>query len=381
MYFGESDPAFAFTDNSAAADNHEIKMSGKAKQLLWNAREVTDAVNPKGIYSRTSEYPEGAKRCGEVLKGKKVALIGGGGIVGREVIKNSVFLPEANLIVYDPGLSGNDSEGFQVAATLEEALQDAELVLLNLAGNQEILGAKELALLKRGAKVCNLARGSCVNPQALYEAIESNQISMAGLDVHVAEGKEIANFLEIPDSPADRLPGHWSVLLRKHQRVVATNHSAASEAEAEEINAEDAIRAVHRYNTRGEIENALTVYPMRFPVDGFVYERDGGGYAPLTFKDPRIVMEIFHDGSVPGLIARMRSELGSVVGTELQVVGNTLRNMPRGNRLNGVEMAVIDLPGVALPAEENERLLGELIRKGESLRGVRRARLFRVERK
>jgi phosphoglycerate dehydrogenase-like enzyme len=46
-----------------------------------------------------------------------------------------------------------------------------------------LIGAKELALLPRGAVLVNVGRGTIVDEAALYQALQSGQLAAAGLDV------------------------------------------------------------------------------------------------------------------------------------------------------------------------------------------------------
>ena len=73
-----------------------------------------------------------------------------------------------------------------------------------------------LAMLPKGARVLNVARGGVVNEQALADALKSGQIAGAGLDVFETE--------PIPaDNPLLTAPN-----------VVLTPHLGASTVEAQE---------------------------------------------------------------------------------------------------------------------------------------------------
>ena len=71
-----------------------------------------------------------------------------------------------------------------------------------------IIGARELALLRPGAVLINVARGPLVERAALLDALHSGRLSGAGLDV----------FWEEPPDPADPV---------FREAVVATPHVGA----------------------------------------------------------------------------------------------------------------------------------------------------------
>ncbi len=266
------DQQFASTCNPVATDNRLIKQEDSTAKLKWRLSTVHDAVNPTELDygSDSQDSVEGSGRepveqSAEFFRGKKVAVIGPGRI-GMEVIRKSPFLQGANIYAYDV-VSGRTEDGVTMTTDMDEALADADMVLIHIDGKKEIIGARELALMKRGAMICNVARGQNINPKDLWEAIQSGHISKAGLDTHFVEGDDLNAFKDPPASGEWEL-GHYAYALRKHNSVIAGNHSAASEEEAEGINAEDGVRAIHSYLTRGEIIDGVVTPNTRFPMAG-----------------------------------------------------------------------------------------------------------------
>ena len=85
---------------------------------------------------------------------------------------------------------------------LHALLQEADFVCIltpYTAETKDLIGARELSLMKKTAVLINSARGGIVNEQALYEALQNGTIWAAGLDVFAEE--PIA-----PDHPLLRLP-------------------------------------------------------------------------------------------------------------------------------------------------------------------------------
>jgi phosphoglycerate dehydrogenase-like enzyme len=71
-------------------------------------------------------------------------------------------------------------------AQLHDVLPRADSVVIAIAANEEtrhLIGARELALMKPGAVLVNIARGYIVDGMALAEALKKGTIGGAGLDV------------------------------------------------------------------------------------------------------------------------------------------------------------------------------------------------------
>ena len=49
------------------------------------------------------------------------------------------------------------------------------------------MNASNIAKMKKGSRVINIARGKLIDEQALVDALESKQLAAAGLDVHFDE--------------------------------------------------------------------------------------------------------------------------------------------------------------------------------------------------
>ncbi|KUL92016.1 hypothetical protein ZTR_01347 [Talaromyces verruculosus] len=75
-------------------------------------------------------------------------------------------------------------------SSLDELLKVADCVSLHTPLNkhtQDLIGSKQLALMKPGSRIVNTARGQVLNEDALIEALNSGHISAAALDVHYHE--------------------------------------------------------------------------------------------------------------------------------------------------------------------------------------------------
>jgi len=93
--------------------------------------------------------------------------------------------------------------------SLEELLRRADVVSLFASltkDTRQMIGVRELALMKKSAYLINIARGELIDQDALLDALRKNQIAGAGLDVFESE--------PVFDSPLFALD---NVVLTPHQ--------------------------------------------------------------------------------------------------------------------------------------------------------------------
>jgi lactate dehydrogenase-like 2-hydroxyacid dehydrogenase len=84
--------------------------------------------------------------------------------------------------------------------SLEKLLKDSDFVSLNMPyspSSHHLIGAAQLALMKRTAVLVNAARGGVVDDAALIAALKEKRIAAAGMDVFEGEPKFNPGFLEL----------------------------------------------------------------------------------------------------------------------------------------------------------------------------------------
>jgi phosphoglycerate dehydrogenase-like enzyme len=126
---------------------------------------------------------------GMMLEGKTVGVLGLGRI-GNEVAR---IMKAFNTRVLAWSRSLTQERAAEVGAesvTFETLLKESDFVTVHVHfGPQavDLIGAKEIALMKRGAFLINTGRGPIVNEAAMLEALQSGQLGGVGLDVYNVE--------------------------------------------------------------------------------------------------------------------------------------------------------------------------------------------------
>ena len=148
---------------------------------------------------------------GKDLSGATLGIIGLGAI-GQAVARRAAAF---NMQVVSWTPSGREVPGVR-AVSLEELLQSSDFVSVHLALTTEthnLLDARRIASMKRGAVLVNTARGGIVNEMALGQALEDGHLFAAALDVFEQEPVAL-------DNP-----------LLQHPRVVVVPHIGSATAQ------------------------------------------------------------------------------------------------------------------------------------------------------
>jgi D-3-phosphoglycerate dehydrogenase / 2-oxoglutarate reductase len=124
------------------------------------------------------------------LFGKTVLIIGFGRI-GTRTAKRCLAM-EMNVLVFDPYKPAAEitAAGCEPVADLDAALPRADFVSIHCPKTPETVGmfnAVRLKLMKPSAYLINTARGGIVDEAALYDALASDRLAGAGLDVFEQE--------------------------------------------------------------------------------------------------------------------------------------------------------------------------------------------------
>ena len=124
------------------------------------------------------------------LAGKTLGIVGLGNI-GKKVARRAAAF-DMDVQYFDIArltLDQEDAIGIRFAL-FAELLRTADVVSLHVPlddTTRNLIGARELAMMKSGAILINTCRGPVVDEDALHRALVGGQIAGAGLDVMVAE--------------------------------------------------------------------------------------------------------------------------------------------------------------------------------------------------
>ncbi len=192
--------------NTVAAAEHTMAL------MLALARNVPQAYQSlkQGEWKRSAFM-------GIEVRNKVLGVIGLGR-VGSEVCRRAQSFG-MRLVGFDPFVAPDYARRLGVETkSLDELLGEADFITLHTPltpSTSNLIGRRELGLLKTGARLINVARGELIDEEALLEALDSERLAGVALDVFVSEPPA-------PDSP-----------LVQHPKVLATPHLGASTEEAQ----------------------------------------------------------------------------------------------------------------------------------------------------
>lgn len=166
---------------------------------LYEKLPYYDTFVKSGEYCKNDVFSHFDVRFHELSE--KVWGIIGLGEIGRGVAAVASLFG-CRIIYYSTSGENNNPDYRRVE--LNELLKEADVISVHAPLNdhtRDLIGATELTKMKPSAILLNLGRGPIVNQNALAEALKTNIIAGAGLDVLTSEPMEVGNpLLEIQDS-------------------------------------------------------------------------------------------------------------------------------------------------------------------------------------
>jgi D-3-phosphoglycerate dehydrogenase len=145
------------------------------------------------------------------LRGKSLGIIGFGRIgqevariglaLGMNVLPTDLIINEANI---DINIFANEKVTMNIhvpTVPYKEVLAKSDFISLHIpfGGGKPLIGAEEIASMKKGVYLINTARGGAIDEAALLAALSSGQVAGAGLDVFENEPTPKAELLAHPN--------------------------------------------------------------------------------------------------------------------------------------------------------------------------------------
>jgi D-3-phosphoglycerate dehydrogenase / 2-oxoglutarate reductase len=208
----------------AAASKRGIVVANAPQSTVISAAEHTMGLLlaltrgiPQAHGSLKAGRWERSRFAGLELADKTLGLVGFGRI-GQQVARRARGF-EMRVVAYDPYVAPERFRelGAERAATLDQLLVAAEFVSLHAtltADTRGLIGREQIARMKDGVRIVNVARGELVDEDALLEGLLSGKVAGAAIDVFSHEP--------------------YSGPLLDLEKVVVTPHLAASTHEAQD---------------------------------------------------------------------------------------------------------------------------------------------------
>jgi len=173
---------------------------------LSHKLRIKDGLVRSGQWDRRSNY------MGCELRERTLGVIGLGGI-GRKLIELLRGFGMNQPFAYDPFLTPEAASNYGARLVhLDKLLSESDFVSIHCPltdKTRNLIGGRELALMKPGAYLLNTARGGIVDETALYDALKAHQIAGAAIDCFAQEPvtgphplAELENVLLAPHSIA-----------------------------------------------------------------------------------------------------------------------------------------------------------------------------------
>ncbi len=208
----------------------------------------------RSVFQRSTEIHNGqwnkTAEGSKEVRGKKLGIIGYGNIGSQlSILAEAMGMDVYYYDVEDKLALGNATK----VATLEELLSIADAVSLHVddnAANKNFFGKKEIAQMKDGAILVNLARGFVVDIAALVAALKSKKLGGAAVDVY-------------PEEP--RKNGEFFTELKGLDNVILTPHVGGSTEEAQRDIADFVPNKIMAYINSGNTVDAVNFPNIRLP--------------------------------------------------------------------------------------------------------------------
>lgn len=216
-------------------------------EMICLSRQLSD----RSARAHRGDWDKSAAGSHEV-RGKTLGIVGYGHI-GSQV---SILAESLGLTVYFYDTVKKLSLGNAKAVnSLDELLAKVDFVTLHVPEapeNINMIGPRQLSLMKKGSYLVNASRGSVVDIEALAEVIESGHIAGAAIDV-------------FPHEPASNKEKFISPL-QGLSNVILTPHIGGSTEEAQKAIGEEVAESFRRFLKNGSTSGAVNFPNVDLPT-------------------------------------------------------------------------------------------------------------------
>ncbi len=209
------------------------------------------------------------------VRGKTLGIIGYGSIGSQLSILAESF--GLHVLYYDIVDKLNHGNAHPVNS-LEELLKKSDIISLHVPHNKgtiNLIGEKEIAMMKPGSFLINNARGQVVDINALTAALKSKHLLGAAIDVFPSEPK-------VKDE-------EFSSSLRGLDNVILTPHIGGSTIEAQERIGREVGNKFIEYSDIGSTLSAVNFPEVQLPI-----RLKGTRYMHVHKNIPGIMQKINH---------------------------------------------------------------------------------------
>lgn len=216
-----------------------------AELVIGHTIYLMRGITEKNDLAHRGEWLKSSQDSHEI-RGKVLGIVGYGRI-GTQV----GILAEAlgmKVIFHDP-VTKLSLGNARAADSLQALLAEADVVTLHVpetTDTRKMIGPKEIAQMKTGAKLINLARGSVVDIEAAVDALKSRQLGGGAFDVFPQEPPSNKHVFESD--------------LRQFENVVLTPHIGGSTEEAQKNIGREVAQKLVTYS-----DNGSTTMAVNFP--------------------------------------------------------------------------------------------------------------------
>ena len=221
-----------------------------AELVLAEAVMLMRDIPRKNARAHAGEWLKSASGSFEI-RGKHLGIVGYGhigsqvGLLAESLGMRVFYYDVESKLAY-----GNATPVRSMSALLETS----DVVTLHVpetASTINMIGAEQLAKMRRGAALINASRGSVVDIEALCEALDTGHLCGAALDVFPSEPKSNADLFESP--------------LRRFDNVILTPHVGGSTEEAQQSIGTEVAEKLVRFQKNGSTVSAVNFPEVSLP--------------------------------------------------------------------------------------------------------------------